>query len=130
MDKKLFLLAMFGIFAFVILMTNAGASGYYPNDYIYGHKYGYIDGPMQYSYNHGYGYDGYSDTYYKKSIYTPYGKTIIIKKESPFKSYYGHTTYNYGYGYYPQYNKLYDYFKGPYYGGYHYPNYGCYGYYC
>ena len=110
---------IFGILAVFAILTLSGlVSAYHSPDC----DDGYIDDYKQYNYNYGYGYDGYSDTYYKKKTYYPYGKTIVIKRDNPYKSYYGHTTYNYGYYGYGYHNPLYNYLYKPY-GYYNYPPY-------
>ena len=129
---------IFGILSvFLILALSGFASAY--NDYRGGYggydRYNRYD-DNRYGYNSDYrgygGYYGYSDTYYKRTEYTPYGKTITIKKDSPYKSHFSQTSYHYSGGYgsygYPTYNSLYRYFSRPTYYNYGYQGYGYGGY--
>ncbi|MCH7568923.1 MAG: hypothetical protein IIA87_05905 [Nanoarchaeota archaeon] len=76
------------------------------------------------------GYGGYSKTYYKRTTYDHYGKTTVIQRDSPSRTYYSRSSTNYR-DYYPRYNnRAYDYWSyGPRYSSYSYPNYnrGYYG---
>ena len=119
---------IFGILAVFTILTLSGLVSAY-------HSPGCKDGYSGYGryggyggYRHGY---NYIDTFYKQKVYSPYEYTTIIQKDSPYKSHYSKTSYNYGYWGYGNYgyNPLYNYMKYGY-GGYGYnPNYYQYPYY-
>lgn len=86
MNKKLFLMFALSLFVLVLFALTPVSSAY--------------------------GYS-YTDSYSKKTTYTPYGKTIEIRKDSPVKTtyYYSEDYYN---NHYSQYNSVNNYWQyGP-----------------